>query len=275
MVDYDRTEASLEAPSHSHIVVKEVRFVVKRDPDPEWYWEMPRSHPEYVLAYALSGKAWYSCNGAQVEVGAGDLLLFPKALRRVGRSDPEDPWRFYSVGFQLHFFDKASERAFHRLPYRAPTDATNSVMRLLHELEHAWIAKPPGSAFQIRGLLSQLLGLFIYHSSCPKQAVPHADTMQAIVEQLQGDFTRRYSVQELARMAELSPSRFNVLFKSYTGDSAIQYQNRLRLERAKDLLLSGACNVTEAAQELGFSDVYYFSRLFKKVVGVPPSHYLP
>ena len=59
-----------------------------------------------------------------------------------------------------------------------------------------------------------------------------------------------------------------------TGMSAIQFQNQQKIQRAKDLILSQNCNVTEAAQAVGFSDIYYFSRMFRKLTGKNPSEYL-
>ena len=75
-------------------------------------------------------------------------------------------------------------------------------------------------------------------------------------------------------MTGLSSSHFRMLFKEFTGLSAVQFQNRLKIDKAKDLILSGSCNVTEAASAVGFDNVYYFSRLFRKLTGKNPSEYL-
>ena len=85
---------------------------------------------------------------------------------------------------------------------------------------------------------------------------------------------RTFSAEILAETVGLSCSHFRALFKKKTGESVIQFQNRLKIAKACDLLKSGSCNVTEAAYATGFSDVYYFSRLFKKITGQSPSHYL-
>ncbi|OMC67430.1 hypothetical protein BK126_17730 [Paenibacillus sp. FSL H7-0326] len=91
---------------------------------------------------------------------------------------------------------------------------------------------------------------------------------------MQENYSRHYSVQELAVMAGLSTSHFRLVFKKVTGQSILDYQNQIKLGKAKDLLLSGECNVTEAALHTGFGNVYYFSRLFKQVMGCNPSDYL-
>ncbi|NLY76330.1 MAG: helix-turn-helix transcriptional regulator [Firmicutes bacterium] len=120
----------------------------------------------------------------------------------------------------------------------------------------------------------QLLYLFIREKDLLSQYIPHFHTIEKIINHIESNFTKTYSVEELARMAGLSPSHFRLLFKRVTGFSVTQYQINMKINKAKDLLISGACNVSEAAYLLGFNNIYYFSRLFKKNTGVNPSDYL-
>jgi YesN/AraC family two-component response regulator len=66
-----------------------------------------------------------------------------------------------------------------------------------------------------------------------------------------------------------------MLFKQAVGMTANQYIATVRIGKAKDLLLSGEMNVSEAADAVGYRDVFYFSRQFKAVTGHPPSFYIP
>ena len=78
-----------------------------------------------------------------------------------------------------------------------------------------------------------------------------------------------YTLDQLSVLSGLSSSHFRALFKERTGMTAVQFQNHLKIDRAKDLILSRDCNVTEAAYAVGFNDVYYFSRMFRKLTGKP------
>lgn len=80
-------------------------------------------------------------------------------------------------------------------------------------------------------------------------------------------------VARLARIANVSPSHFFVLFKRQTGFSPIDYFIRLRMQHAGRLLISTALNVKEIAAELGYDDPFYFSRVFKAVHGLAPTDY--
>jgi AraC-like DNA-binding protein len=68
-------------------------------------------------------------------------------------------------------------------------------------------------------------------------------------------------------------ARLNEVFKNYTGMTPYQYFIQLKIHRAKELLGLGRYSVKEIAFTLGFSDPYYFSRLFKKKTGIAPSEW--
>ena len=57
------------------------------------------------------------------------------------------------------------------------------------------------------------------------------------------------------------------------GISLITYINRMRVEKAQVMLLTSHDNLETIAQQVGFEDVFYFSRLFKSIVGISPAKY--
>nr|WP_268515848.1 AraC family transcriptional regulator [Bacillus atrophaeus] len=64
------------------------------------------------------------------------------------------------------------------------------------------------------------------------------------------------------------------LFRKQTGKSITAYKNELLIEQAIDIFKKSNKNITEVSNKLGFSNPYYFSRVFKRVTGVSPSVYL-
>jgi transcriptional regulator GlxA family with amidase domain len=80
-------------------------------------------------------------------------------------------------------------------------------------------------------------------------------------------------VATLAAQAGTSPSHFFVVFKRFTGCSPIDYFIRLRMRRACQLLETGPLSVKDIAVSLGYEDPFYFSRVFKSVHRLAPSHY--
>ena len=71
----------------------------------------------------------------------------------------------------------------------------------------------------------------------------------------------------------ISPYYFSRIFKEGTGENFIEYLTSVRMEKAKELLGNGEYSMKEIGVMVGFSDPNYFSRSFKKNVGVTPTEY--
>ena len=81
----------------------------------------------------------------------------------------------------------------------------------------------------------------------------------------------KISVEDLAAQAGLSPSAFHRVFKEATGDSPLRYLKKLRLNKAKNLMVYQERPVYLAATEVGYESATQFSREFKRYFGLPPS----
>ncbi|REE94577.1 helix-turn-helix protein [Paenibacillus taihuensis] len=91
------------------------------------------------------------------------------------------------------------------------------------------------------------------------------------VKYVQERFNEDISLQQIAEFLELSPNYLSVLFKKELQMNFSEYLNRIRLEKAKELLLGTNLKSYEIAQQVGFTDDSYFSRAFKKHTGVRPN----
>jgi AraC family transcriptional regulator, arabinose operon regulatory protein len=99
------------------------------------------------------------------------------------------------------------------------------------------------------------------------------DTVEQAQRYLRERVGRRVSVAELAALARLSPSHFAALFRRATGAGVLQYQTRLRMARARELLDTTDLPIAAIARSLGFTDPFYFSRQFRAVHGVTAGRY--
>lgn len=81
------------------------------------------------------------------------------------------------------------------------------------------------------------------------------------------------SLDDISHASGCSHSHLRKLFKSAYGESPIKYLNRVRIERAKEMLSTGMFSLEEIALSTGFRNVYYFSRVFKEFTGISPGKY--
>lgn len=265
--------SALGSPEQFDAIVGEISFVRRRAASPDWQIQDLVNRRYTIIGLAVSGRAHYECGSEPFLVQKGHLLFFPKGMRHSARSDPGSPWSFFSAGFQLIPADETARDAFDRLPVLTVPKNFVRALELFEDLNRVWSAQEPGCLLASRSRLLDLLHVVVQGAVNVSRSIPHSRRLELVVRRLQENPAEDYRVEDLAEQAGLSPSRFRVLFKALTGRSIVRYQNWLRVNKAKDLLLSGEYSVADAAAEVGFDDTYYFSRLFKKVTGVAPSHY--
>jgi AraC-like DNA-binding protein len=92
-------------------------------------------------------------------------------------------------------------------------------------------------------------------------------------EFMEQHFDQCLEIPSLAAQADVSISHFFKLFKQDTGCTLLAYLTRLKIERACDLLVTTAWSVKLIAANLGYRDPFYFSRVFKSLIGMAPKTY--
>ena len=87
------------------------------------------------------------------------------------------------------------------------------------------------------------------------------------------NYNKDISLDDVSREVNISPYYFSKIFKEATGENFIDYLTTLRIGKAKDLLDNTDKSMKEICMEVGYANPNYFSRIFKKVVGVTPTEY--
>jgi AraC-like DNA-binding protein/ligand-binding sensor protein len=105
------------------------------------------------------------------------------------------------------------------------------------------------------------------------QGVRHAAALRKAERYIWEHYTRRISLQEIARISGLSAPYFSTIFKEEVGENLSSYLNRLRVEKAGRLLTETNLSLSEIAGSCGFEDQSWFSKIFKSYTGVSPGKY--
>lgn len=119
-------------------------------------------------------------------------------------------------------------------------------------------------------LFYQILILLGRHSRTLAANSPLPTVFHKIIETMYMENTP-FDMQAYADACCLSVSRFAHLFKQNTGLSPHAFYAQIKANKARDLILNSELNISEIAENLGFSDIYYFSRFYKKYFGVSPN----
>ena len=87
------------------------------------------------------------------------------------------------------------------------------------------------------------------------------------------NFRKDMTLPDMSRRFGMSDSYFSTQFKRWTGYSFVQYVNRIRIQKAKELLLEPDLKIYEVAYEVGYTTLQYFNRVFKQSVSISPIEY--
>ena len=142
--------------------------------------------------------------------------------------------------------------------------------RLLSEL------RDKQAAFETvaNGLITQIAGLIRRIATSPKHSAsdPKGEIVEKALHMIResGGST---NLDELSEILFVSKDYLRHLLTQATGRSPVKHLIDVRMERAASLLAEGSPSIAEIAKSCGFSDVYYFSRLFKKRFAIPPAAY--
>ena len=101
----------------------------------------------------------------------------------------------------------------------------------------------------------------------------HAAKVAPALSYIQTNYAQRIRMATAAHLCELSPFQFSRMFKKVNGLTFQDYVVQLRIQRAAELMKQNRSSVTDAAFGVGFNDLSYFARVFRKQLGVAPSQY--
>jgi len=99
------------------------------------------------------------------------------------------------------------------------------------------------------------------------------DAVEKAIAYVNEHYCEKITLTGIAQMVGVSSSYFSTMFSRLTGENLIAYITRLRIEKAAELIRSGSFNLTETAFMVGYEDYAYFSRIFRKAMGVSPRDY--
>jgi len=124
--------------------------------------------------------------------------------------------------------------------------------------------------------LYELISLFLEHIGAENiflRENGEISRLNSVLQYIENHLSENITIKQLAGEAYLHPNYFIRLFKNKMGVSPINYINKKRLEKAKQLLSIENIPVNEVAMQSGFQNVSYFFNIFKKHIGMTPSEY--
>jgi AraC family transcriptional regulator, arabinose operon regulatory protein len=229
--------------------------------------------PEAIVIVCVDGYGRCESLGRSTVVGPGHALVLPPSRPHVYLADPERPWTIWwlhATGTQvpelLSVIAPDGREALVELhdAYRAVATIDDAIACFERDETFPSLISASAAGW---ALLAQLAADVV--AGGPQRTEP----VRQAQDYLRRNFAKPLSLAALARTAGLSPSHFSALFRAATGGGVVEYTKRLRMARARELLITSSRDIGDIAEAVGYPDAFYFSRQFRTVHGCSPSEY--
>lgn len=235
----------------------------KRDPEGLRFRNGGKKTDGFVL-FTEGGSTFSEKDSAPISVKKGDLILLREGDEY--SFSGTEPCAYVTAAFS---FLPGAEGALKRLP--TLLSASEEVQKKILEAETAWQHQRWDRTVATRILLLEVYREIFRRTR--SQAAPAERAVEKAKDFLRLHFRENFSTADVAAQCGVSPAYLRTLFAKETGMSITEFRDLLRIRAAKEMLSSDLFSVRETAEALGYCDVYYFSRSFRKATGISPARF--
>lgn len=231
--------------------------------------EKPNFHEEYEVEFCHSGEGFALIDGERVAFSEGDILIIhPGEIHYTGS---EDTLLYSALIFDGTLFSRLGlyKNASPQFPHRIHSDEAEkafSTLIKLHREQPTYML-----AHSVSALIDLLLALTPFMKEDDgSHTVRKNDTVIRALEYIRIHHAEHLSLDALASALYISKFTLCRLFRQYTGESVVTHIHRVRIGVASQLLAEGQ-SVSEVAGAVGFENLSFFIRTFKRYIGKTPS----
>ena len=228
-----------------------------------------------LIHYITSGKGRYFDGRKEHLLARGDGFLVTPAHKVFYEADSSDPWEYYWVGF--NGTDAARVLGQAGLSHSNPIFHYGNDSLLRERLLNIYQQNGSSPSAEARMQAALLLFLADLMEHCAVAQDTHKSGYEYVEKSLRFidyNYSRSISVDDIARNAGISRSHLYRIFVENTGQSPKAYLSALRIRQACTLMKKSDISITAIANSVGFENSLYFSKVFKKFKGMPPSEYV-
>lgn len=252
----------------------------------------PHWHDEAELTLISKGSCTYQIQLDTYEVAEGDLLFVAPAVLHAITASSRDGMCSETYVFHMSFLG-ANSADICAVKYLTPVTnqtltlpclikkshpAYRDILDIFRKISRAYDDMPAGYELLLRSLLLQVIVALLPYSNERAVHSPleteHTFKLKLVLEYIGEHYAEELTIPQLARICYFSEYHFMRFFKKYTGTSCLEYIKNLRLEKAAEHFAQGDQSVLDTALSVGFSNLSYFYREFKKKYGMTPRKFI-
>jgi len=229
-----------------------------------------------IFIYCEAGEGFVSMEGQVVYLKAGQAITIPERTGHLYGASKDAPWTIYWFHFTGDFSPTYVPRSLsgRDMQLSQPTcqQLPSLFEQIFNQLSHGITQRYLLAASSAAALILSLS----YEQEClgvDLVNVPGVRVIEDLIAYAQNHLTEDITLNTFTQRSQYSPSRIIQLFKEITGYSPIAFVQHQRMQRACYYLDATNEPINRIAEYVGFSDQFYFSRVFRKIIGVSPREY--
>ncbi len=237
-------------------------------------WDSGRKLNEFQIIYITDGYGVFETREKTWTISPGTIITLHPGIWHRYKPKQNTGWKEYYAGFMgslanQNIMTRYSQFLTDPVVYIGFQEKILDIYnRLIEEVKE----EKPGYQQVCSGLLIYLIGNLVsikrnkeFGGKVIKEKILKARL------HIKGNIDNNIDMQELASDLNLSYSYFRTMFKKYTGTSPTQYHLMLKLQKAREMIVSTNKSIKEISNKLNFNSIFYFSQIFKQKMGIRPS----
>ena len=259
-----------------------IHYCGSRQPGEDWKYKpkVTRWLEHHELILITGGKGNIIIENKNYQAEEGKIFYCSSGTQQSIVSDIKNPLYFISVHFSfinVYFSDNKwnirSETKVLPLNYVQEAKDCFQINYTFRKLFETWKEKLPGYELITGALLQQLIFELYNNEKRENHNYSASLKVENIIKYMHEHIDSKLTLTELSDRVQLSPAYLSRVFKDNTGYSIIVFFNKIKIDKAKELIIDGNKKIKEVAHEMGFDDEFYFSRIFKKIEGISPAEF--
>lgn len=222
------------------------------------------------IVFVKHGSIMYHAKNDTFEINEGEILLLQKGeTYQISNNTkkPDLPYGFFVISLTVENRNfPFINRVFKPLHYE-------KYLRLFEKSLDCMERTDLFYRLNVKMVIYELL-YNIYRDYYSDEAVSNVrKDIEKVKMFIDSNYQHKITVDDMANISGYSRSHFKRLFSKYYGMSPSEYLTNVRINKAKSMLESNIFYLSEIAEKCGFSNEYYFSKVFKRIVGCSPKKY--
>lgn len=247
-------------------------------------------HEEAELTLITKGNCFYQIDLIDYEVNEGDILFIPPLLLHSISLNTSEEIFSETYVFHINFLggnstDICSTRYLTPLinqEFSMPClitpehPAYASLRRIFGQINSLYSETVPGYELALKSLLLQVIFLLLQYSerNSSSDTGTSSDKLKQVLDYIELHYAETLTVSDLAKLCYFSDYHFMRFFKKHMNMTCVEYINNLRLEKSVELFEQGNSSILDVSLSVGFHNLSYFHKVFKRKYHMTPKAFL-